>query len=65
LDPILQVIYVLLVVYCELTVHLIVSLLQMTFNGIVDNLTCTDCKILIKERIRKLVVDWTMVKTTI
>lgn len=42
-----------------------VSLLHSTFLSIADRLTCSDCRTSAKERIRKLIVDWTNVKTTI
>jgi len=42
-----------------------VSLLQARLSNITDKITCSHCILLAKERLRKLIVDWTMVKSTI
>jgi hypothetical protein len=42
-----------------------VSLIQSTFLPVADRLTCSECRTSAKERIRKLIVDWTTVKSTI
>jgi len=42
-----------------------VSLFHTVLSPIVDKLSCEECKTSAKEKIRKLIVDWTMVKTTI
>jgi hypothetical protein len=42
-----------------------VSLLHTSLSCVTDRLTCEECKIATRERIRKLIVDWTLVKTTI
>lgn len=42
-----------------------VSLLRAAFLPIADRATCHECRDSTKERIRKLIIDWTMVKTTI
>ena len=42
-----------------------VSLFHAVLSPIVDKLTCEECKTSTREKIRKLIVDWTMVKTTI
>ena len=42
-----------------------VSLFHAVLSPIVDKLSCEECKTSTREKIRKLIVDWTMVKTTI
>lgn len=42
-----------------------VSLFHAVLSPVVDKLTCEECKTSTREKIRKLIVDWTMVKTTI
>jgi hypothetical protein len=42
-----------------------ISLFHANLTPIADKLTCAECKTAVKERIRKLIVDWTLVKTTI
>ena len=42
-----------------------VSLLQATLSPIVEKLGCNECKVSTRERIRQIIVEWTMVKSTI
>jgi hypothetical protein len=42
-----------------------VSLLYTELTLYVERLTCTDCKVSMKERIRQVIVDWTSIKQTI
>jgi hypothetical protein len=42
-----------------------VSLLHASLTSVIDRLSCEECKTATRERIRKLIVDWTLVKTTI
>ncbi|KIM25903.1 hypothetical protein M408DRAFT_314531 [Serendipita vermifera MAFF 305830] len=42
-----------------------VSLFHAVLSPLVDKLNCEECKTSTREKIRKLIVDWTMVKTTI
>ena len=42
-----------------------VSLFHAVLSPLIEQMTCTECTTSLKEAIRKLIVDWTMVKTTI
>jgi len=42
-----------------------VSLLQATLSPVVEKLGCDECKTSTRERIRQIIVEWTMVKSTI
>lgn len=42
-----------------------VSLFHAVLSPLADKVSCVECKTSFKESIRKLIVDWTMVKTTI
>ncbi|KIM32170.1 hypothetical protein M408DRAFT_6496 [Serendipita vermifera MAFF 305830] len=42
-----------------------VAIIHAILSPIADRLTCEDCKTATRERIRSLVVDWTMIKSTI
>jgi len=45
----------------DLSVHAI----QSTFSTLGDHLTCPECKVVLKNRIKEVVVQWVNVKTTI
>ncbi|KAG8816385.1 hypothetical protein FRC17_000344 [Serendipita sp. 399] len=49
----------------DITADTPLSLLQGTLGPLVEKSPCSECQMAIKERIRKLFVDWTMVKNTI
>jgi hypothetical protein len=42
-----------------------VAFLRNAFTPILDKLSCSECQTLTRERIRKLVVDWAMIRSTI
>jgi len=42
-----------------------ISLLRDRLSNVANKLACSDCKVSAKERLRKLIVDWTLVKSTI
>jgi hypothetical protein len=49
----------------EVKAHTSVSLLHTAITPAVDRVTCADCKTAIRERIKQIIVDWTLVKSTI
>ncbi|KAG8803505.1 hypothetical protein FRC19_011633 [Serendipita sp. 401] len=49
----------------NLTADTPLSQLQSVLGPLTEKLPCGECQLSIKERIRKLFIDWTMVKTTI
>jgi hypothetical protein len=49
----------------EVKAHTSASFLYTKITPAVDNVTCADCKTAIRERIRQIIVDWSLVKSTI
>ncbi|KAG8819951.1 hypothetical protein FRC17_010290 [Serendipita sp. 399] len=49
----------------DITADMPLSRLQGALGPLVEKSTCGECQMAIKERIRKLFVDWTMIKSTI
>lgn len=41
------------------------SLVKQVLETVLDKTNCEECKLLAKERIRKIILDWSMVKSTI